>query len=183
MSIGNFSIIYLHFILFFSAPQINGQTGKMPAMPITLSENSYVDLKKKESTIMSPTASTLNKRDSSMNSVTESGTTTCSSNGISYPVETNTATTTTATLSYRHQQHCTTSTTSGLNRLNNNVPTPVNNVQQQSVPIKRSANDFRFGKSIGEGSFSTVYLAKDIHTQKEYASKFIQIFFIIYNFL
>lgn len=38
-------------------------------------------------------------------------------------------------------------------------------------PTKRSANDFRFGKSIGEGSFSTVYLAKDIHTKKEYASK------------
>lgn len=38
-------------------------------------------------------------------------------------------------------------------------------------PTKRSANDFRFGKSIGEGSFSTVYLAKDIHTNKEYASE------------
>lgn len=36
---------------------------------------------------------------------------------------------------------------------------------------KRSAVDFRFGKSIGEGSFSTVYLAEDIHTRKEYASK------------
>lgn len=38
-------------------------------------------------------------------------------------------------------------------------------------PTKRSANDFRFGKTIGEGSFSTVYLAKDIHTGKEWASK------------
>lgn len=38
-------------------------------------------------------------------------------------------------------------------------------------PTKRSANDFRFGKSIGEGSFSTVYLAKDIHTNREYASE------------
>lgn len=41
-----------------------------------------------------------------------------------------------------------------------------------NMPTKRSANDFRFGKTIGEGSFSTVYLAKDIHTGKECASKF-----------
>lgn len=49
-------------------------------------------------------------------------------------------------------------------------------------PTKLSANDFRFGKSIGEGSFSTVYLAKDIHTNKEYASKWrILIVFVIFN--
>lgn len=36
---------------------------------------------------------------------------------------------------------------------------------------KRSANDFIFGKQIGEGSFSTVYLAKDIHTSREWAVK------------
>lgn len=36
---------------------------------------------------------------------------------------------------------------------------------------KKSSEDFIFGKAIGEGSFSTVYLAKDIHTNKEYASK------------
>ncbi|XP_017887909.1 3-phosphoinositide-dependent protein kinase 1 isoform X2 [Ceratina calcarata] len=36
---------------------------------------------------------------------------------------------------------------------------------------KRTPNDFIFGKVIGEGSFSTVYLAKDIHTGKEYAIK------------
>ncbi|KAG7211912.1 hypothetical protein KM043_011121 [Ampulex compressa] len=36
---------------------------------------------------------------------------------------------------------------------------------------KRSPKDFIFGKVIGEGSFSTVYLAKDIHTSKEYAIK------------
>lgn len=39
-------------------------------------------------------------------------------------------------------------------------------------PPKRSASDFVFGKVIGEGSFSTVYLAKDIHTNKEFASKY-----------
>ncbi|XP_076170766.1 phosphoinositide-dependent kinase 1 isoform X2 [Ptiloglossa arizonensis] len=36
---------------------------------------------------------------------------------------------------------------------------------------KRTPNDFIFGKVIGEGSFSTVYLVKDIHTSKEYAIK------------
>lgn len=36
---------------------------------------------------------------------------------------------------------------------------------------KRTPKDFIFGKVIGEGSFSTVYIAKDIHTSKEYAIK------------
>ncbi|XP_001863432.2 3-phosphoinositide-dependent protein kinase 1 isoform X1 [Culex quinquefasciatus] len=36
---------------------------------------------------------------------------------------------------------------------------------------KRSDRDFIFGKVIGEGSFSVVYLAKDIHTSKECAIK------------
>lgn len=38
-------------------------------------------------------------------------------------------------------------------------------------PTKRTANDYRFGKTIGEGSFSTVYLAKDIYTNREVASE------------
>lgn len=42
---------------------------------------------------------------------------------------------------------------------------------KSKAPTKRSANDYRFGKTIGEGSFSTVYLAKDIHTGRECASK------------
>lgn len=37
---------------------------------------------------------------------------------------------------------------------------------------KRTANDYRFGKTIGEGSFSSVYIAQDIHTKKEVASRF-----------
>lgn len=45
--------------------------------------------------------------------------------------------------------------------------------QNTSMPAKRSAKDFIFGRSIGEGSFSNVYLAKDIHSRKEYASKLI----------
>nr|CAH7764215.1 unnamed protein product [Callosobruchus chinensis] len=39
---------------------------------------------------------------------------------------------------------------------------------------RRSASDYRFGKVLGEGSFSTVYLAKDIHTSKEYAIKVLE---------
>lgn len=36
---------------------------------------------------------------------------------------------------------------------------------------KKSSSNFRFGKVIGEGSFSTVYIAKEISSGKEYASK------------
>ena len=36
---------------------------------------------------------------------------------------------------------------------------------------KITADDYRFGRMIGEGSYSTVYLAKDIHTNKEVAIK------------
>ncbi|CAL1278763.1 unnamed protein product [Larinioides sclopetarius] len=45
------------------------------------------------------------------------------------------------------------------------------NVAEAKPPAKKSAKDFRFGKLIGEGSFSMVYLAKDIHTNREYAIK------------
>lgn len=37
--------------------------------------------------------------------------------------------------------------------------------------IKRTPNDFIFGKVIGEGSFSTVYIAKEVSTQTEFAIK------------
>lgn len=39
-------------------------------------------------------------------------------------------------------------------------------------PNKPTVNDFLFGKLLGEGSFSCVYLAKDVRTQKEYASEY-----------
>lgn len=48
---------------------------------------------------------------------------------------------------------------------------PSQQMQRSRNPQRRTADDFRFGKSIGEGSFSTVYLAEDIHTRKEYAIK------------
>jgi len=38
-------------------------------------------------------------------------------------------------------------------------------------PPKRGPKDFIFGRVLGEGSFSTVYLAKDIYTGKEFAIK------------
>ncbi|GFO33213.1 3-phosphoinositide-dependent protein kinase 1 [Plakobranchus ocellatus] len=37
--------------------------------------------------------------------------------------------------------------------------------------VKKSPNDFIFGKVIGEGSYSTVYLAKEVSSQKEFAIK------------
>jgi len=37
--------------------------------------------------------------------------------------------------------------------------------------LKKCPNDFIFGRVLGEGSFSTVYLAKDIQTEKEFAIK------------
>ncbi|XP_047027251.1 3-phosphoinositide-dependent protein kinase 1 isoform X1 [Helicoverpa zea] len=42
---------------------------------------------------------------------------------------------------------------------------------QAQKPTKRTAKDYIFGKLIGEGCYSTVFLAKDIHSGKEYAIK------------
>lgn len=61
------------------------------------------------------------------------------------------------------------SSSSGSDDGGSSSPTPTT---KKHDPNRRTPNDFRFGKSIGEGSFSTVYLAKDIHSSKEYASKF-----------
>ncbi|XP_060535200.1 3-phosphoinositide-dependent protein kinase 1 isoform X2 [Cylas formicarius] len=48
--------------------------------------------------------------------------------------------------------------------------TPLN----EDAGRKRSPADFFFGKVIGEGSFSTVYLAKDVHTSREFAIKVLE---------
>lgn len=50
-------------------------------------------------------------------------------------------------------------------------PTAALTPQTKTPHSKRSAEDFIFGKVIGDGCYSTVFLAKDIHTGKEYASK------------
>ncbi|XP_072947514.1 3-phosphoinositide-dependent protein kinase 1 isoform X2 [Epargyreus clarus] len=53
------------------------------------------------------------------------------------------------------------------------VPTPTSTPasSQSFRHTKRTAKDYRFGKLIGDGCYSTVFLAKDIHTGKEYAIK------------
>ncbi|GAB6025883.1 hypothetical protein CHUAL_011858 [Chamberlinius hualienensis] len=56
----------------------------------------------------------------------------------------------------------------------NNVPKDLGAIETSSTStsrMKKTPHDFVFGKVIGEGSFSTVYLARDIHTKKEYAIK------------
>ncbi|XP_063828131.1 3-phosphoinositide-dependent protein kinase 1 isoform X2 [Ostrinia nubilalis] len=53
------------------------------------------------------------------------------------------------------------------------APTPAASPapSQSFKPTKRTAKDYIFGKLIGDGMFSTVFLAKDIHSGKEYAIK------------
>ncbi len=45
------------------------------------------------------------------------------------------------------------------------------NSQQPLLPRIPQPSDFKFGKEIGHGSFSTVYVAKEIATQREFAIK------------
>jgi hypothetical protein len=132
-----------------------------------MSTNSYANLKLQEtSAIMSLTSAILsetNKRDSLVAAVSH---------------DTNTATTTTTKITYKTQQQ-----QASPSPMTNTTTVLSNNVQaltgdrdrvRRASSIKRSANDFRFLKAIGEGSFSTVYLAQDIHTKTKYASEYIQ---------
>lgn len=48
---------------------------------------------------------------------------------------------------------------------------PATPVAPAKPRVKKTPNDFIFGKVIGEGSYSTVYLAKEVATQKEFAIK------------
>ncbi|EDV49995.1 3-phosphoinositide-dependent protein kinase 1 isoform X1 [Drosophila erecta] len=48
---------------------------------------------------------------------------------------------------------------------------PQQQQQLQNPAPRRSPNDFIFGRYIGEGSYSIVYLAVDIHSRREYAIK------------
>ncbi|XP_050391920.1 3-phosphoinositide-dependent protein kinase 1 [Patella vulgata] len=43
-----------------------------------------------------------------------------------------------------------------------------------TTTTKKTPNDFLFGRQLGEGSFSTVYLAKELETGKEYAIKVLE---------
>ncbi|CAG9770588.1 unnamed protein product [Ceutorhynchus assimilis] len=45
------------------------------------------------------------------------------------------------------------------------------NPQEPAEVRKKTPSDFIFGKVIGEGSYSTVYLAQDVQTKKEFAIK------------
>ncbi|XP_047503312.1 3-phosphoinositide-dependent protein kinase 1 isoform X1 [Pieris napi] len=51
------------------------------------------------------------------------------------------------------------------------TPQSTHGSSQSHRHTKRTAKDYIFGKLIGEGCYSTVFLAKDIHTGKEYAIK------------
>ncbi|XP_031638962.1 3-phosphoinositide-dependent protein kinase 1 isoform X2 [Contarinia nasturtii] len=58
------------------------------------------------------------------------------------------------------------------------TPTPTSTATDNAInnsnnarTARRTANDYRFGKTIGEGSFSSVYIAQDIHSKKEVAIK------------
>lgn len=126
--------------------QITDQNTTMPAMPTEkssiLAENNYSDLRMKD------TLGTKREMDSS----------------------TTGQTTTTATTRLTHNPNCKTDNKAADSETTATT-TPTQNTTSKSNKI-RGVNDFRFGISIGEGSFSTVYLAKDIHTNREYASKY-----------
>lgn len=121
----------------------------MPAMPTEkssiLAESNYSDLRMKD------TLGTKRDTDSSTTGQT-------------------TTTTTTATTRLTHNPNCKTDNKAADSETT--ATTPTQNTTSKSNKI-RGVNDFRFGISIGEGSFSTVYLAKDIHTNREYASKYL----------
>lgn len=65
----------------------------------------------------------------------------------------------------------TAASSSGATLPNNVASTSKEAGEEPKQPAKMSAKDFIFGKLIGEGSFSMVYLAKEIRTNKEYAIK------------
>ncbi|ESP01382.1 hypothetical protein LOTGIDRAFT_111786 [Lottia gigantea] len=46
--------------------------------------------------------------------------------------------------------------------------------ESSTVSLKKTPNDFVFGRQIGEGSFSTVYLARELESGKEYAIKVLE---------
>lgn len=129
-----------------------------------LAENNYAELKMKENLMLSGA-----RKDASPN---ETAAPTTGNNGQQQQQHDSNKT------ASSNSTNATANTTSHNARPTQNGSASAQQQQQQAQhpmvpdPTKiRTAHDFRFGKSIGEGSFSTVYLAKDIHTRKEYASK------------
>lgn len=123
----------------------------MPAMPTEkssiLAESNYSDLRMKD------TIGTKREMDS-----TTTG-------------QTTTTTTTTRLTHNPHNPNCKTDNKASDSETTTTTTTTTQNTTKSNKI--RGVNDFRFGISIGEGSFSTVYLAKDIHTNREYASKYL----------
>ncbi|KAH9494910.1 3-phosphoinositide dependent protein kinase-1 [Bulinus truncatus] len=70
---------------------------------------------------------------------------------------------------------CTANQTTYCNAKAQDLPQEAANNQQTScdnkIKAKKTPNDFIFGKVIGEGSYSTVYLAKEVSTHREFAIK------------
>ncbi|XP_063700254.1 3-phosphoinositide-dependent protein kinase 1-like [Culicoides brevitarsis] len=115
---------------------------------------SLSDLKLKEYALMSSSEITQNQQQEQHNHI--------NSNNVSADASENNTTTTSQPLGRRE------SIENQTQQQDSNRQQSENNHHHRH---RRNANDFRFGRSIGEGSFSTVYLAKDIHTHKEYAIK------------
>ncbi|XP_046325903.2 3-phosphoinositide-dependent protein kinase 1-like isoform X1 [Haliotis rufescens] len=59
----------------------------------------------------------------------------------------------------------------GSRRTSSSSSMSVTDTETTNKPAKKTPNDFIFGKAIGEGSFSTVYLAKEVGVDKEVAVK------------
>lgn len=187
----------------FDSQNNDQSNAAMPAMPkeksSILAETNYADLKMKDNMMASvrkelspndtasPTTVTVNKTDSNKCAMADNqhhqhlARSNSNSHKTQTPPHTNaistsnnplmsTATPKAATNTNSPHQNTASHKTTSMSTTTVSTPkAPIN-----SDPTKsRTPHDYRFGKSIGEGSFSTVYLAKDIHTLKEYASKLI----------
>lgn len=51
------------------------------------------------------------------------------------------------------------------------LPAPTPRQKSNGIPNRRNVQDYQFGTRIGEGSYSTVYLASDVYNKKTYAIK------------
>lgn len=140
-------------------------------MPISLSGSSHSDLALRDSSCLSSTTSSMTNTTlsspppSPQYSRSHTTTTTSSSCGSANSVN-----------SYgqnNNEQQSTQSNGIGdSNRQQTQQQQPTSRPRTAEKPERRTVKDFRFGKRIGEGSFSTVYLVEDIHLRKEFASKF-----------